>query len=273
MKENSSLPFQITGIGGVFLGVINSEAVRQWYHEILHLIVNQYGALFESKAYHKPSECVTLQWSVIDNPSFFAPSPHLFMINYRVSNLEALLRHLQGKVTILDTIEEYSYGKFLHIMDADHNKIELWEPIDHVFEAMYAGKMNRQISIGGIFFKSPNPTRLKAWYQQHLGMDIDAHGLKFKTRKAANMDCINLQQWAVFDHTSDYFDPSDATFMINYSVPDLELLIAELGRKGIQILDDKIETKYGDFIHIMGPENHKIELWQQAQLKESINYK
>lgn len=273
MKENSSLPFQITGIGGVFLGVNNSKEVRQWYHEKLGFIVDQYGAIFESKAYHNPSDCVTLQWSVVDKPSFFAPSSNPFTINYRVSDLEALWRHLQGKVKILDTIEVYSYGKFLHIMDVDNNKIELWEPIDHVFEAMYAGKMNRQISIGGIFFKSPDPSRLKTWYQQHLGMHLDTHGIHFKTRKAADSDYVNLLQWSVFDHNSTYFDPSDAPFMINYNVPDLDQLIETLRACDVLFLDDKIQTEYGDFIHIMGPENHKIELWQQAQLKESINYK
>ena len=39
-------------------------------------------------------------------------------------------------VTILDSIETYDYGKFIHIMDAEGNKIELWEPVDSVFTAM-----------------------------------------------------------------------------------------------------------------------------------------
>jgi predicted enzyme related to lactoylglutathione lyase len=55
------------------------------------------------------------------------------MINYRVQNIEGLVRELQENgVTIIDTIETYDYGKFVHIMDNDGNKIELWEPIDSV---------------------------------------------------------------------------------------------------------------------------------------------
>ena len=56
------------------------------------------------------------------------------MINYRVQNIEGLVRKLnQNGVTILDEIEEFEYGKFVHIMDPEGNKIELWEPKDNFF--------------------------------------------------------------------------------------------------------------------------------------------
>jgi predicted enzyme related to lactoylglutathione lyase len=59
------------------------------------------------------------------------------MINYRVQHIEALVKNLQANgVTILDEIESFDYGKFVHIMDADGNKIELWEPVDSVFTQM-----------------------------------------------------------------------------------------------------------------------------------------
>lgn len=59
------------------------------------------------------------------------------MINYRVQNIEGLVSQLkENGVTILDSIEEFDYGKFVHIMDADGNKLELWEPVDSVFTAM-----------------------------------------------------------------------------------------------------------------------------------------
>ncbi|MBL7756353.1 MAG: bleomycin resistance protein [Chitinophagaceae bacterium] len=51
------------------------------------------------------------------------------MINYRVENLEALVEELKKEgVTIVDKIESYDYGKFVHILDAEGNKVELWEP-------------------------------------------------------------------------------------------------------------------------------------------------
>ncbi|MBV9961744.1 MAG: bleomycin resistance protein [Parafilimonas sp.] len=51
------------------------------------------------------------------------------MINYRVENLEALVEELKKEgVTIVDNIETYEYGKFVHILDIEGNKIQLWEP-------------------------------------------------------------------------------------------------------------------------------------------------
>ena len=59
------------------------------------------------------------------------------MVNYRVQNLEALLKKLTSDgVTILDKIETFDYGKFVYIMDNEGNKIELWEPVNSVFTAM-----------------------------------------------------------------------------------------------------------------------------------------
>lgn len=53
------------------------------------------------------------------------------MINYRVENLEALVEKLKKEgVTIVDKIETYDYGKFVHILDAEGNKVQLWEAID-----------------------------------------------------------------------------------------------------------------------------------------------
>jgi len=64
-----------------------------------------------------------------ENTTYFEPSGKEFMINYRVDNLEALVAELQAAgVTILDKIETYEYDKFIHILDPEGNKIELWEP-------------------------------------------------------------------------------------------------------------------------------------------------
>ena len=59
------------------------------------------------------------------------------MINYRVDNLEELVGQLQKTgVIITDKIETAEYGKFVHIMDIEGNKIELWEPNDSEFEKL-----------------------------------------------------------------------------------------------------------------------------------------
>ncbi len=59
------------------------------------------------------------------------------MINFRVENLELLIKTLRGEgVTVLDSIETFDYGKFAHILDEEGNKIELWESVDTAYERM-----------------------------------------------------------------------------------------------------------------------------------------
>jgi hypothetical protein len=62
------------------------------------------------------------------------------MINYRVEILQALVELLKAdSVTILDTIESYEYGKFVHILDVEGNKIELWQPNDIEYGKIVGG--------------------------------------------------------------------------------------------------------------------------------------
>lgn len=72
------------------------------------------------------------QWNLFaEKTKYFEPSTKDFMINYRVDNLEALVDELKSEnVTIVDKIETYDYGKFVHILDIEGNKIQLWEPVD-----------------------------------------------------------------------------------------------------------------------------------------------
>lgn len=129
---------KVTGIGGIFFFSENPEKTKEWYSENLGLEVNQWGSSFEFRNANKPDEINYLQWSPFKQGSeYFSPSKKEFMVNYRVQNIEGLVNKLKNNgVTILDSIETYDYGKFVHIMDAEGNKIELWEPIDSVFTAM-----------------------------------------------------------------------------------------------------------------------------------------
>lgn len=121
---------KVTGVGGIFFFCENPKETREWYKKNLGIDTNDYGASFESRNMQNPDEINILQWSPFKQGSdYFAPSKKEFMINYRVQNIEGLLEQLrQNGVTILDEIQSYDYGKFLHIMDAEGNKIELWEP-------------------------------------------------------------------------------------------------------------------------------------------------
>ncbi|MBK7468404.1 MAG: VOC family protein [Saprospiraceae bacterium] len=128
--STQSLSPKVTGVGGIFFFCENPKETREWYQKNLGIDTNDYGASFESRNMQNPDEINILQWSPFKQGSdYFAPSKKEFMINYRVQNIEGLLEQLrQNGVTILDEIQSYDYGKFLHIMDAEGNKIELWEP-------------------------------------------------------------------------------------------------------------------------------------------------
>ncbi len=122
---------KVTGIGGIFFFSDNLAETKEWYSKNLGIEINEWGSSsFESRDIHKPEEVNTLQWCPFEKGSeYFSPSKKEFMINYRVQNIEGLVAKLkENRVTILDEIASYDYGKFIHIMDAEGNKIELWEP-------------------------------------------------------------------------------------------------------------------------------------------------
>ncbi|MBI1266551.1 MAG: VOC family protein [Cryomorphaceae bacterium] len=134
---NKNTP-KVTGIGGIFFRSKDPLASRTWYAEHLGLAVNDYGSSFEFRNAHRPDEINYLSWCPFDeNTDYFDPSKKEFMINYRVQNIEALVDQLKAKgVSVVDEITTYEYGKFVHLLDLEGNKIELWEPVDQVFTEM-----------------------------------------------------------------------------------------------------------------------------------------
>lgn len=121
---------KVTGIGGVFFKCKNPAAMREWYKKHLGFNTDDYGANFEWKDAGDTSVTGSTQWAPFEeNTKYFEPSAKDFMINYRVDDLEALVAQLKSEgVTIVDSIESYDYGKFVHILDGEGNKLELWEP-------------------------------------------------------------------------------------------------------------------------------------------------
>ena len=140
--ENSTSPNdttpKVTGIGGIFFFSDHPKETKEWYAKNLGLEINEWGSSFEFRNTQRPEEINYLQWSPFKKGSeYFEPSKKDFMINYRVQNIEGLVKKLkENGVTIVDDIESFEYGKFVHIMDAEGNKIELWEPVDSVFTNM-----------------------------------------------------------------------------------------------------------------------------------------
>ena len=133
---------KVTGIGGIFFKCKDPKALKVWYKTHLGMKTDGYGTMFEWREGTDSSKKAYTQWSPFSaTTKYFDPSVKDFMINYRVEDLSALATDLKNEgVTILDTIAVYDYGKFLHIMDLEGNKIELWEPIDATFDKTKDGK-------------------------------------------------------------------------------------------------------------------------------------
>lgn len=136
---------KVTGIGGIFFKCQDVKAVKKWYQQHLGLVIDQYGSSFESRNADDPEQKNYLQWSPFSKDTdYFKPSEKEFMINYRVADLEVLVAELkESGVTILDEIVSFDYGKFIHILDLEGNKIELWEPVDQIFTDCLKGETTK----------------------------------------------------------------------------------------------------------------------------------
>lgn len=123
--------------------------------------------------------------------------------------------------------------------------------------------MKRVTGIGGIFFKSKDPVALRAWYQKHLGIDVQEWGgAAFRWVDDDGKPTGGTTIWTVLDAGGDYFAPSTSSFMVNYRVADLHALVRELRAEGCNVLDKVDESEYGKFGWVVDPEGNKVELWE-----------
>ncbi|MGB0165334.1 MAG: VOC family protein [Luteibaculum sp.] len=124
---------RVIGIGGIFHVAKNPKQLYAWYEKHLGLKATPYGFMFEKS--DRPKDRGYLQFSMFENNDYMQPSTNAYMINFRVDNLEKLLSKLAASgIKPVKDPEEFDYGKFAHILDPEGNKIELWEPVDEVFQ-------------------------------------------------------------------------------------------------------------------------------------------
>ena len=123
--------------------------------------------------------------------------------------------------------------------------------------------MAKVTGIGGIFFKSAGRgTDLAAWYQKNLGMTFEEWGgaiLKWPDDKRVD---DGLTVWHVADRDTKWFKPSDASFMVNYRVDDLDGMLANLRANGVEFVGEPQSDDNGKFAWIMDPDGNKVELWE-----------
>ena len=118
----------------------------------------------------------------------------------------------------------------------------------------------RVTGLGGFFFKTKNPEEIKNWYGKHLGLPVDNYGCSFWWKDQEGNDAMT--QWSPFKEDTDYFNPSEKQFMMNFRVENLEELLKILKEEGVTIIGEMEEYDYGKFGWILDPEGNKIELWE-----------
>ena len=121
--------------------------------------------------------------------------------------------------------------------------------------------MKRVTGIGGIFFKSVDPTGLGAWYRDHLGIEVgDWGGAVFQWGGPDSQPGMTI--WSPFAQDTKYMEPGSSSFMINFRVADLDELLAALRSEGCNVVDKTESSEQGKFGWVIDPEGNKVELWQ-----------
>lgn len=103
---------------------------------------------------------------------------------------------------------------------------------------------------------------MREWYGKHLGLADKGGGVMMPWREKDNPDKEHVTVWTVFPANTRYFEPSQAAFMVNYIVDDLDALLEKLQKEGVKIDPKRQNADYGRFAWIYDPDGNKIELWQ-----------
>jgi predicted enzyme related to lactoylglutathione lyase len=121
--------------------------------------------------------------------------------------------------------------------------------------------MKRVTGIGGIFFKSKDPDRLREWYRKHLGIESESWGgISFDWQDDPRTDG-GATAWSVFPDTTKYFGPADKPFMINLRVQDLTWLLEQLRAEGLEV-EANADESFGKFGWVTDPDGNRVELWE-----------
>jgi predicted enzyme related to lactoylglutathione lyase len=123
-------PGRVLGIGGIFFKSGQHRQLLNWYRDKLGVESESGAAEFKWRSVLRPDVEDRTVWSVFPATSkYFDPGGALFMVNYIVDDLDALLAKLAEQGVAIDPKrEDYDYGRFAWIFDPDSNKIELWQP-------------------------------------------------------------------------------------------------------------------------------------------------
>ena len=114
---------KVTGFGGFFFRSKDNKALGAWYEK--HFGINS----MQSGDVWKQDSGPTVFAPFKEDTDYFGRPEQQFMINLRVTDLDALLSDLKAEgVRIDENRHDDSIGKFAWVYDPEGNKIELWQP-------------------------------------------------------------------------------------------------------------------------------------------------
>ena len=125
-------------------------------------------------------------------------------------------------------------------------------------------RLLRVTGLGGVFFKAKDAAKLREWYRVHFGLNIHPSygGTSFRWRSDDDPQQMGETVWSIFESDTKYFAPSDASFMLNYRVADIDATLTQLRAEGVWIDDKREDSEYGRFAWILDGEGNRIELWE-----------
>ena len=180
-----------------------------------------------------------------------AQNRHQFHVD--VKEMDSILQTVKNHGgSIIEDVVVNKSQKHASITDPDSNTIVLQQD-------MMQEEVPSVVGLGGIFFKSKNPEKLKQWYEDNLGIPKGKHGLNFSWKKENG---YGHTLWNPFNENTQYFNPPNRDYMINYRVNNLERLLKDLKENNVQIMGKTEIYDYGKFAWILDLEGNKIELWE-----------
>ena len=116
---------RVTGIGGVFFRARDPGALAAWYEDHLGVPVQ------DGEAYAIFAESRNAVWSPFAEDTEYWPTAKQGMVNYTVSDLDAMLAQLRAAGVEVDERIELleGVGRFGWAVDPEGNRFELWEPV------------------------------------------------------------------------------------------------------------------------------------------------
>lgn len=118
--------------------------------------------------------------------------------------------------------------------------------------------MEKVTGIGGLFFRSDNPSELAKWYQQHLGVNV----VPTSYDEQPWIQQAGPTVFAPFERNTEYFGQPEQAWMVNFRVENLEAMATQLRRAGIDVVVDETPNPIGRFARCHDPEGNPIELWE-----------